>query len=125
MGLRVDVGGVLRDLLADERVQIGQRPVRLPGRATRFALELGEKRGKQGRTARPQKRLLDHALQLANVARPRVRPEPFQRLGCDLTDVAMQRPTEQQDIVSDELLEIRSSLAQWREVDREYTQPVV
>ena len=72
-----------------------------------------------------QQRLLEHALQLADVARPGVAAQQVHRLGGDLADLPAQLPVEAPHVVADQHGQVVAALAQGRQVDREDAQAIV
>src|SRR5262249_27886143 len=99
--LRVLVAVVGGQAQADERLQVGVvSPGRGPrDRAARLCREGGQVSREQGGAAGLQQRLLQHALQLPDVARPGVSPQARQGLGGDVLHFPPQLAAEAPHVV--------------------------
>src|SRR5689334_24756419 len=93
-------------------------------RRAKYSGQLGQERGQEHTPARAQERLSEHALELADVPRPRVRAQPCERVWRDLADLSAQLDTEPPQVVLHEDRQIVDALAQRRQVDRENTEAV-
>src|SRR6185503_17819759 len=126
MGLGGEIVCCGRQALTNESLQIkGLFHDRGASRLAEHSGQLGEERRQQYATAGAQQRLPEHALQLADVARPGIRAQPGERIWRDLSDLAAELGAEFAQVVVDEERKIVDALAQRRQVDRENTEAVV
>ena len=125
--LRVEVTYVgLDPLLDDERLLVGLDPTRRrrgcsAGPSQRFRQEGREQDGAAGL----EQGLFQDALQLPNVARPRVAAQPLQPLGGDLADLPPEFAVEAAQVVLHQHQQVIVPLPQWGQVDGEDAQAVI
>src|SRR5947209_4568045 len=125
--LRVEVTYVGPDpLLDDERLLVGLDPTRRrrgcsAGPSQRFRQEGREQDGAAGL----EQGLFQDALQLPNVARPRVAAQPLQSLGGDLADLPPEFAVEAAQVVLHQHQQVIVPLPQWGQVDGEDAQAVI
>src|SRR5690349_21357557 len=94
-------------------------------RGAKYSGQLGQERRQEHAAARTQERLSEHALELADVPRPRVRAQPCERVWRDLANLSAQLDAEPPEIVLHEDRQIIHALAQRRQVDRENSEAVI